>query len=377
MSQFYMPVKIVSGRGCVLAQSTLFSGFGKKAMIVSGRNSAKRNGSEADVLEALKKEKIEALVYDRIESNPTIESCYEAAEYAKAQKVDFLVAIGGGSPMDAAKAIALLARQDIPKDRLFSGNYEKKRLPMVFIPTTAGTGSEVTQYSILTNHEAKTKSGLATEVIFPDLAFLDGRYTESLSLVTTIHTAVDALSHSAEGMISTRANCLSDLFAKDSIERITRCIPALLQAKDGGEGIDEQVREELLLASMMAGVVIAQTGTTVVHGMGYSLTYFKEIDHGRANGLLLGHYLELIEERKPELSQKVVAAMGLKEASEVTEILQRLLGEGDCLSKEEVLQYAKVAFLSKNMNNCQVKPTEEEIVGLYEKGLQCREGLVI
>lgn len=376
MSQFYMPVKVVSGRGCVLAQSELISGFGQKAMIVSGRNSAKINGSEAEVLQALEKEKIEVVVYNRIESNPTIESCYEAAQYAKDEQVDFIIAIGGGSPMDAAKAIALLAVQDIPREKLFSGGYAKKRLPMVFIPTTAGTGSEVTQYSILTNHEAKTKSGLATEIIFPDLAFLDGRYTDSVSLMTTINTAVDALSHSIEGMLCTRANELSDLFAKESIATIARCIPSLIQAKAGDGTIDLQVREDLLLASMMAGVVIAQTGTTVVHGMGYSLTYFKEIDHGRANGLLLGHYLELIEEKSPELSQKVVKSLGLQKAEQVTEILHELLGEGECIQEEEVRHYAKSAFQSKNMNNTQVKPSEEEISELFRKGLRCTEGLV-
>ena len=120
------------------------------------------------------------------------------------------MAIGGGSPMDAAKAIALLACQDIPESALFSGEYGTEVLPMVHIPTTAGTGSEVTQYAVLTNDAAQTKTSLASPMLFPKYALLDAKYMSGLSLSTTINTAMDALSHVIEGMLSIRANAMTD-----------------------------------------------------------------------------------------------------------------------------------------------------------------------
>src|SRR5699024_3535323 len=117
------------------------------------------------------------------------------AALARQVQADFIIAIGGGSPMDAAKAIALLACQDIPKAQLFTQQQRGKTLPLICIPTTAGTGSEVTQYSVLTNDAQKTKTSLAAPCLFPQAALLDGKYMMRLPRTATIHTALDAFSH--------------------------------------------------------------------------------------------------------------------------------------------------------------------------------------
>lgn len=141
-------------------------------------------------------------------SNPTVECVYDGAETAMEEEVDFVIAIGGGSPMDSAKAIALLAVSDIERKNLFDGNIGNKALPMIHIPTTAGTGSEVTPYAILTNHEKQTKKSIASPCLFPTYALLDAKYTKNLGLATTVNTAIDSLSHSVEGMMSKRANIM-------------------------------------------------------------------------------------------------------------------------------------------------------------------------
>ena len=148
--RFYMPTQVIMEDNCIANNSALIKSFGKKAMLVTGKSSAIKNGSQADVVKVLNENGQEYVVYNDIMTNPTVECAYEGAAFAKENKVDFVIAIGGGSPMDAAKAIALLARQDIKKEELFAGNYTNDVLPMIFIPTTAGTGSEVTPYSILT-----------------------------------------------------------------------------------------------------------------------------------------------------------------------------------------------------------------------------------
>ncbi len=364
-----MPTRIVIGKDCITQNSDIFRTLGKKALIVTGAHSAKRNGSEKDVKTALDSVGIPYQVFDKVMSNPTISCAYEGAKLARENDVDFIIAIGGGSPMDAGKAIALLASQDIAEENLFSGNYEKKVLSMAFVPTTAGTGSEVTQYSILTNDKAQTKTSIASDLLFPTVAFLDAKYTEKLPVETTINTAIDALSHAVEGMLSVRASTISNALASESIRMIMNCVPDMLQAlQSGSEGIfNPKKREQLLEASYMAGMVIAQAGTTVVHSMGYSLTYFKDIDHGRTNGLLLGEYLRLVEKSQPELTGRILKAMELSDIDSFQELMRALLGRREDVSPEEITQYSKITMRAKNIANCAVRPTEEDVHEIFER----------
>lgn len=358
--QFYMPTRVITGEDCIRKNKDAFKALGKKALIVTGARSAKVNGSEKDVTEALKLAEIEYIIFDKVMSNPTIACVYEGAAAAREAGADFVIAIGGGSPMDAGKAIALLAAQDISEDDLFKGQYENKVLPMAFVPTTAGTGSEVTPYSILTNDKAQTKTSIATPLLFPALAFLDGRYTKDLGITTTINTAIDALSHGIEGMISVKANPISDVLAKESIRQIGECFGAL---KEGT--LTAAHREQLLYASMLAGVVIAHTGTTAVHSMGYSLTYFKDIDHGRANGLLLAEFMKLTAAGKPEVIDSILTAMGYKEIEELAKDLEELLGAKETITAEEIIKYSSIAIKAKNIGNCPVVPEEKDLVKIY------------
>lgn len=157
IQQYYMPSKILMGEDCVQTNSEAFLKMGKKALIVTGEHSAKKNGSFDDIIKVLSSNGQTWALFDKIMSNPTIESVYEGAAIARSEQVDFIIAIGGGSPMDAAKAINLLACQDIPESELFRGQYTDEILPMVMVPTTAGTGSEVTPFAVLTDNRAQTK----------------------------------------------------------------------------------------------------------------------------------------------------------------------------------------------------------------------------
>jgi len=365
-SKYFMPTRVIMGRDCITGNSEVFKSLGKKALIVTGARSAKENGSEADVKTALENAGIPYLVYDKVMSNPTISCAYDGAGFARENAVDFIIAIGGGSPMDAGKAIALLAAQDIKEEDLFSGNYDSKVLPMAFVPTTAGTGAEVTQYSILTNDKKQTKTSIASDLIFPAVSFLDGKYMEKLPAKTTINTAVDALSHAIEGVMSVRASVISDTLASESIRMIAGCLPEILDYKAKRViALGAETRETLLQASFMAGMVIAQTGTTAVHAMGYSLTYFKDIDHGRANGLLLGEYMRFTECVKPDLIAKILSAMNVTDVDQFIELMNSLLGEREEISSEEISRYSKTAMLTKNIGNCAVRPKEAELERIF------------
>ena len=239
------------------------------------------------------------------------------------------------------------------------------------MPTTAGTGSEVTQYSILTNDTVESKTSIATELIFPKVAYLDSSYMKKLPVVTTINTAIDALSHAIEGMLTVRAAAISDALAKESIRLFVKCVPALQEAshKTATLALTEKIREDLAQCSILAGMVIAQTGTTIVHGMGYSLTYFKDIDHGRANGLLLAEYLRLVEKEVPALSSSILTTMSLKSVDDFKTLMESLLGKKEGISSEEISKFSRKAIKAPNINNCKVKPTEEDIKEMYSASL--------
>jgi len=362
---FLMPTELIMGKDCVVNNASVFSRYGKKAMLVTGCNSAKQNGSQEDVLKALNLQNVDYVIFDKIMANPTIDIVYEGAAFARENKVDFIIGIGGGSPMDAAKGIALLAAQEISQENLFSGIYENSVLPMIFIPTTSGTGSEVTKYSILTNDAAQTKTSIASPVIFPKVAMIDAKYTESVNLTTTINTAIDALSHSVEGMLCNKANPISNLLAKDAIRKIAECFTQLQEGS-----ITSESREKLIYASALGGIVISQTGTTAVHAMGYSLTYFKHVDHGRANGLLLGEFLEFVEIKKPELVHEILECMNLSSVSEYKNIMAKLLGKKELITQEEIEQYANIAMKAKNIPNSVVVPEQEDLIHIFQKSFQ-------
>ena len=185
MFKFHMPTKVIVGENCVTTNPQELI-IGTRALIVTGKSSGKKSGALDDVISVLENGKIPYHVYDKVENNPEIGDMVKGGEYARECKADFIIAIGGGSPMDAAKAIGVYATNEVNEEfkpyDIFTGKYKNKPLPMVAIPTTAGTGSEVTPYSILTLHKEKTKKSFSCADSFFKTTFLDGRYTISLPL---------------------------------------------------------------------------------------------------------------------------------------------------------------------------------------------------
>jgi alcohol dehydrogenase class IV len=362
-----MPVKIIAGEGCLNENRALLMELGRKALIVTGKQSAQKNGSYADAVKALEANGQGFFLYDKVMSNPTVDCVFDAAEAAKRESCDFVLAIGGGSPLDAGKAAAALAVNAVEKDAIFRFSCAGA-LPIAAVPTTAGTGSEVTQYAILTNHAAQTKTSVASPALFPRFAFLDGRYMRGLSRAVTINTAIDALSHSIEGMLSVRASVLSDPMAKNSIKAIAECFRALKEDEPG-----LPVREKLLHASTLAGMVIANTGTTAVHAAGYQLTYHRNIDHGRANGLLIGAYLRFVEKKEKSLGTdrvgEILAALGMRNLDEFDAALNGLLGERERFSAAEIEGYAEAAMRAKNIANAAIAPQKQELLAILQNAL--------
>ncbi|MDR3336834.1 MAG: iron-containing alcohol dehydrogenase [Treponema sp.] len=370
---YLMPTKIVLGENCIFTNRALLGDLGKKALMVTGRNSAKQNGSGADAVKALETNGQSYYLYDKVMSNPTVDCAFDAAALAQREHCDFVLVIGGGSPMDAGKAAAAIAVSPVEKSAFFSTTFTKA-LPIAAVPTTAGTGSEVTPYAILTNDGAQTKTSIASPAIFPRYAFLDPAYMKDMGSATTINTALDALSHSIEGMLTIRASVFTDPMAKAGITAFAECVPAL---KAGTP--DLAVREKLLWASTLGGMVISNTGTTAVHAMGYRLTYFKNIDHGRANGLLLGKFLRFVAEKEKAIGGnrigEILGAMGLENLDEFEAIMDALLGQREKISNEELENYAEASINAKNITNTGIRPNKAELLSILKGSVDLRNGV--
>ena len=368
MFKYFMPTRIYAGENAVFENSKDLI-LGKRCVIVTGRSSGAKSGALGDVTDILEKNGIEFLVYDKIGNNPTIEEVAEAGAVARAFGCDFLVGIGGGSPLDACKAVAVYAvnppveGSDFELYDIYKGSYKNTPLPMAAIPTTAGTGSETTPYSILTLHKEQTKKSFSSPDLFFKVAFLDGRYTVNLPLQIARNTAIDAMSHLLEGFTNKKSTMGSDYIALEGLRIIGKHKNALI---NGNFNVD--VCTELLWAASLGGIVISQTGTTIVHSMGYALTYNKDIPHGMANGLLLGEYLEGVRSVLPEKTAAWESALGM-DISELKDFLKLCLPCDEKFSSEEISEWAKTSIKARNVPTCPFAVTYEQEVEMYKKCL--------
>lgn len=275
---FQLPVEVHFGPG-TLDFLSRYRHLGARPAVICGHNSARASGALDRVLAQFP----EAHVMEGVPENPETAFCDAKAEACRAAGVDFFIALGGGSVLDAAKAIALLTtNRGVCAGFLDDATACAPALPMVAIPTTAGTGSEVTPYSVLVDSALREKKTLRHPSLYPRVAILDPQLSVALPRDITVATALDALSQAMEGMVSRRATPYGDLLALEACRLIRAALPWVLTAPH-----DEEPRGVLLYAAMLSGVVIAQSGTTLVHGMGYHYTLDYGIPHGAANALLL------------------------------------------------------------------------------------------
>ena len=360
---YLMPTKIYFGRAAIKKNKEALSGIGKKALIVTGKSSSKRNGSLKDVEEALTDLNISYTIFDDVEENPSLETIEKAADLGKVQQVDFVIGIGGGSPLDAAKAVAVFIKNSEIKGEAVFRSGKLDNIPVVAVPTTSGTGSEVTQYSIVTVHREETKRNLG-QIVFPKIAFLDSSYTDHTPYPITVNTAIDAFTHLVESYLSRNATTMSDLYAEKGFELFKICFDRLAKKE-----LTEELREDLMMASMLGGIAIAQSGTALPHGMGYSLTYYHNVPHGLANGVLTVEYLRIFKDRSKIV--RMLSLLGLETIQELQDIFDALFTLDLKLSDDEILKYASLFAENKDkLRNHPEEVTMKEIEGICRNSLQ-------
>ena len=309
----YMPVRLFSGKGCIKKNEKEFTKYGNKALIVTGRKSARACGALNDVTEVLESNGISYVLFDEITQNPALTDCMRAGKLAASEECTFIIGIGGGSPLDAAKCIAVFAANpELDREGLYSLVWPAKPLPFIAVGTTAGTGSEVTKVSVITVPEGRKKSFHHPDVI-PAAAFGDPTYTMSLPLNFTLSTGIDALAHATESYFSRNANEISRCY---SVRAVRLLLPVLreLSLFTSNENVAElsyEEREALYNGSIYGGLAINLTGTCLPHTMGYLMTEQHHIPHGFACALFLSDFLRINEQAVPEIYENFFAEVNV------------------------------------------------------------------
>lgn len=361
-SVIHMPAKCFCGKDAVTNNSSVFSSLGKSCLIVTGKKSAVLCGALDDAVSALKKENIKYEIFNEISENPLISACHKAGEAARKANAEFIIGIGGGSVLDASKAIAIYASNpELSPIDIYKREYSSAPLPVALIGTTAGTGSEVTAVAVLTDDATGRKKSISGPDCYAALSFCDPKYTESLPYSITVSTALDAFAHAIEGYFTEKCVGIIELYADKCIPLIYNCLKTLSQADE----VAPDLREPLYYGSLYAGLVINTCGTAFPHPLGYVLTENHGIPHGMACAAFFSAFIDRCVNFAPEKAKKFFEMTD--SIDEVKSVINSLVDlRGLSLSEEEAKNYALrwQDVIPRNFTASPGGLTQEEAAGI-------------
>ncbi|MGG3791876.1 iron-containing alcohol dehydrogenase [Geobacillus thermodenitrificans] len=380
MYELLVPNRVIYGRDTFREVGRQAKALGTKALIVS--DPVMENiGLVARCEQYLREAGLPLATYTRVDTEPTDVHVKEALDVCRSEQCDVIVAIGGGSSIDAAKAVAvMMTNEGTISD--YVGNakmFTKKPVPLIAIPTTAGTGSEVTKVTVIIDTKTDVKMMISQPALLPAVAIVDPLLTVSCPPSVTAATGVDALCHSIEAYISRRAHPVTDVLALSAIEAI---IGHLRRAYENGQDIE--AREKMAIAAMKAGMAFSNASVTLVHGMSRPIGALFHVPHGVSNAMLLPGVLEFTKESATERLAVIARLINpqLKDVSDdeaadalVEEVKQlcrdlhipnmKTWGIDKTAFDKAVDKMAADALASGSPSNNPRVPTHEEIVALY------------
>lgn len=382
---FQMPSVVHFGSGAAAQVGPQAKQLGLKKVLLVTDEILLKSGAVTPVTDSLSREDIEFVVFDKVASEPVLAFVEEGLKLLNRRKCTGLVAVGGGSPIDTAKAIAVMAANPGKiEDYMGIGKIRNPALPLIAVPTTAGTGSEMTIFTIITDTNRDIKMLIGSPHVMPRIALVDPLMTLGMPRGLTAATGLDALTHAIEAYVSLKAQPLSDVMALSAIERIFRWLP---QAWANPNNIE--ARTETLLGAMQAGIAFSNASVALVHGMSRPLGAFFHIPHGLSNAVLLADVMAFSIMGNPVRYARITEAMGLdttgllpvEAAEEGVELVKRLVADLQVPSLKElgvdkkkldkvVEQMAKDAIASGSPGNNPRTATPQEIAALYYKAFQ-------
>ena len=301
--QFQTVANIISGIGSIQELSTILKNKYKKALIVTDPGMI-QHSLHLPIINILEQCNLAYEIYSDVQADPAEHIVLSAVDFAKSNHVDVVIGFGGGSSMDVAKLIAILANpnQSQSIQEIYGVNNAKgPRLPLILIPTTAGTGSEVTPISIVTTGET-TKTGIVAPILYADVAILDATFTTGLPAHITAATGIDAMVHAIEAYTSKiKKNVYADMLAKQALKLLNKNLKIVL-----ADGSNLEARQNMLLGSMLAGQAFANAPVGAVHALAYPLGGHFHLSHGHTNALVL---LEVLKFNAPEAKSRYAELM--------------------------------------------------------------------
>ncbi|WP_196598666.1 iron-containing alcohol dehydrogenase [Pectinatus frisingensis] len=377
---FLVPNVILSGEGAVNDIGNYLKGKGNKALLVTDKFMV-QFGNAKKVTDALDKCKIKYTVYDGVNGEPTDEMVMKGVDVYKENNCDFLIGLGGGSPIDTAKAIGFMS---VSNGKISDYMHKSIDLPvpyLVAVPTTAGTGSEATQFTIITDTKNNVKMLLSGLAILPKLAIIDPNFTLTAPVKVTVATGLDALCHAIEAYTSRKAQPLSDIFALSAIAKIHENLPLCF-----ADGKNIQARMKMSLAATEAGIAFNNSSVTIIHGMSRPIGALFHIAHGLSNAVLLIVCMKFAIRENKERFAEIARTMGVVgNNANIDEAVQAFITELEDFCKalkvpglselgvdKEIFlnnldKMASDALDSGSPANTMRQPTKEDIIKIYKK----------
>lgn len=313
--KFYVPIKFYSGYGRFSDLGKLSEKVGEKFLLVTGKSAMKKMGYTDKAIKILRENGKKVALFDQVDPNPTTDMVADGAALAVKENCDAVIGMGGGSPMDAAKAIAVVAGNG---GSIWDYRQEKdtsKTLPIIAIPTTSGSGTDGDRYFVVTNKDINSKKGFATEYTYPRISILDPELTMKLPVQVTKDTAMDALGHSFEAFVSCGdINAMNNLISLNAIWLIFENLPRVIK-----NGKDIQARSALMLAATMGGIAINHGGVGSPHGISMAMGGLYNITHGQGIGIILPYAIEKAMDKIVDRLGFAARFLGLSSSKDDTE----------------------------------------------------------
>lgn len=384
---YFLPVNIQFGWNKVDHIADFAAPYGKKALIVTGRSSAKKSGLYDRVVAKLDAAHIDHVLFDQVDANPLTTTALDGAALAQSESCDMVIAIGGGSIMDCAKGIAFMAVNDGDiNDYIFNRKVSDNALPLIVIPTTCGTGSEGNGFGVLTNPETGDKKSLRCNAIVPKVSIVDPAVMGTMPPHVLASVGFDALCHNIEAYTSKTAQPFTDALAHYAVTLLAQyLVPLYKHVKAMAEGKTAVLNEKQLtkaweavtLASTIGGMVINTAGVTLAHGMEHPASGLKDITHGVGLAIIEPVAVEYTWSANPDKFDALARIFNHGDGSELGEALRLIVHDLDLTTNLTELGFTKkdISWLvdnvyvvaTGNIANTVAEISRKDIEALYKK----------
>jgi len=338
LRKFVSP-EIIFGSGARKTVANYAVTFGARKVLLVSDPGVEQAGWVAEIESLLLEQGIGCVRFTEVSPNPRVEQVMRGAEIYAEQGCNVIVAVGGGSPMDCAKGIGIVSAHG--RSILeFEGvdRIQSPIPPLIFIPTTAGTSADVSQFAIISNQQERFKFSIVSKSVVPDVALIDPDTTRTMDAFLTACTGVDALVHAIEAFVSTGSGALTDMHALDAIRLINGHLALLVEQPD-----DSHLREQVMLGSMKAGLAFSNAILGAVHAMSHSLGGYLDLPHGLCNAMLLEHVIDFNYDAATDRFRIVAETMGIDTRGLSQSQVKRRLMQHVISLKREVGLYQKLA----------------------------------